>query len=201
MKNTRRNKMMSAAIWLIVLASGTGLFVAAQTPAPTPPTQEEKFSAAIKAVEESTKLRNEGTPESIPLVIKKLQTARELFAQVGAKFEEAMVNFALGRNFSDLGNNQEALNYYNQALTIQRVIGNKESEAWTLNNMGLAYDILEEKRKALECYQQALPIFREVSNKQGEAFVLTGIGKMLNYAGEKQKALEYYEKALPLTDC
>ena len=34
MKNTRRNKIMSAAIWLIVLASGTGLFVSAQTPTP-----------------------------------------------------------------------------------------------------------------------------------------------------------------------
>ena len=32
MKNTRRNKIMSAAIWLLVLASCTGLFVSAQTP-------------------------------------------------------------------------------------------------------------------------------------------------------------------------
>ncbi len=96
------------------------MFVAfGQNTAQTPQSRKEKLALADKAFEEGTKLRNVGTTESLQMAIMQLQTAREIYAQVSDKFGEAFVSLLLGQTFSDLGKNQEALNYYNQALSIQ----------------------------------------------------------------------------------
>ena len=48
-----------------------------------------------------------------------------------------------------LGQKQEALQYYQQALGITREVGDRGGEGATLNNLGLAYNALGQKQEAL----------------------------------------------------
>ncbi|MEH2350309.1 MAG: CHAT domain-containing protein, partial [Nostoc sp.] len=104
----------------------------------------------------------------------------------------------IGSVYSSLGEKQEALKYYNQALPILRAVGNREVEATTLNNIGAVYDSLGEKQEALKYYNQALPIFRAVGDRGAEANTLNNIGLVYDSLGEKQEALKYYNQALPI---
>ena len=60
--------------------------------------------------------------------------------------------------YDSLGEKQKALDYYSQALLIERAVGDRSGEARTLHNIGFVYDSLGEKQKALDYYSQALPI-------------------------------------------
>jgi tetratricopeptide (TPR) repeat protein len=73
------------------------------------------------------------------------------------------------------GQYQEALNYYQQALTIQREVGDRAGEGTTLNDIGSVYYARGEYDQALHNYQQALVIYREVGDKAGEDTVLADI--------------------------
>ncbi len=70
---------------------------------------------------------------------------------------------------TQLGEKEEALNYYNQALPLFLAVGDRGGEAITLNNIGLVYDSLGEKQEALNYYNQALPLRRAVGDRGGEA--------------------------------
>ena len=68
-----------------------------------------------------------------------------------------------------LGQPQQALEHYAQALPIQRETGDQAGEATTLNNIGAVHDRLGQPQRALEHYAQALPIRRETGDRAGEA--------------------------------
>jgi tetratricopeptide (TPR) repeat protein len=114
-------------------------------------------------------------------------------------YEEALTQHSIGLVYSALGEKQKALDYYNQALLLRRVAGDRVGEAATLTNIGVVYDDLGEKQKALDSHNQALPLMRAVGNRAGEAVTLTNIGAVYAGLGEKQKALDYYTQSLPLS--
>jgi CHAT domain-containing protein/Tfp pilus assembly protein PilF len=100
--------------------------------------------------------------------------------------------------YVDTGRHEKALEFYNQALPLERGAGNKGSEAETLQNIGNAYNSLGEKQRALEFYNQARPLLRAVGDMSGEAATLNNIGIVYDDLGEKQKALAFFTQALPL---
>lgn len=199
MKNTRRNKIMSAAIWLIVLASGTGLFVSAQMPTPTPLTKEEKLNIAKKNFEEGIALFDEQTIDSYRVAYEKFRQASEIYQEIGDTSENAGVSlFGMGLISDRLGEKSTALKLFDQALKFFRDNKYKNWEATTLNNIGLVYSSLGEKQRALEYFNQALPVRRQVGDKSGEAATLNNIGSIYDSLGEQQKALDYYNQAVSL---
>ncbi|MBR8840972.1 MAG: tetratricopeptide repeat protein, partial [Stigonema ocellatum SAG 48.90 = DSM 106950] len=161
--------------------------------------QEDAKRAAQEAFQEGFKLYKQGTAESLRFAIAKWEKALELWRQLNDKANLALTLTGIGKVYSDLGEKQKALEYYNLALPLTRAVGYKSLEASTLNNLGLVYNSLGEKQKALEYYNQALPLTRAVGDKSGEARTLNNLGLVYDDLGEKQKALEYYNLALPLT--
>ena len=117
---------------------------------------------------------------------------------MGDRFGEATTLSSIGLVYSDLGEKQKALDYYNQALALERAVGNRAGEAALLNNIGAVYAALREQQKALDYYNQTLPLERVVGDRAAEATTLSGIGAVYDDLGEKQKALDYYSQALPL---
>lgn len=93
---------------------------------------------------------------------------------------------------------REAVRRYEEALSIQRAVGEKRGEAFTLYGLGLAHYHLAERRNSLEYYQQALPLVRELGERKAEAWTLVEIGYAWDYLGEKQKALDWFNQALLL---
>jgi len=111
--------------------------------------------------------------------------------------QEANLFYYLGLAQDVLGRKSEALDYYQQALTIYREVGDRRNEGNTLNNVGLAYDSLDKKQEALDYYQQALAIRREVGDRRGEGRTLNNLGVAYNSLNKKQ-ALDYYQQALAI---
>jgi len=105
---------------------------------------------------------------------------------------------SIGLVYDNLGERQKALEYYTQALSLHRAVGDRTGEATTLNNIGRVYAALGERQKALEYYTQALSLHRAVGNREGEATTLNNIGAVYDALGERQKALEYLIQALPI---
>jgi tetratricopeptide (TPR) repeat protein len=101
--------------------------------------------------------------------------------------------------YHNLGEIHRAIDYYEQALTIDREIGGRESEGIALGNLGLAYSDLGELHKAIDYYEQALGIAYEVGSKHPESINLGNLGLAYHDLGEGRKAIEYYEQALAIT--
>ncbi len=78
--------------------------------------------------------------------------------------------------YDALGQKQEALTYYKQALAISQEVGDRGGEGTTLNNLGSVYDALGQKQEALTYYKQALAISQEVGDRGGEGTTLNNLG-------------------------
>jgi tetratricopeptide (TPR) repeat protein len=122
------------------------------------------------------KLYDQGTAESLRSCIGKWEEALKLYQQIDDKGKQVVTLLGIGLVYSDLGEKQLSLEYYNQALPLYRAVADRGGEAKTLNNIGLVYSSLGEKQLSLEYYNQALPLLRAVGNKGVEATTLNNIG-------------------------
>ncbi|HJT56006.1 MAG TPA: tetratricopeptide repeat protein [Ktedonobacteraceae bacterium] len=98
--------------------------------------------------------------------------------------DEALLYSRVAYLYNGLGQKQEALRYYQQALAIFQEVGDRGGEGTTLNNLGRVYDDLGQKQEALRYYQQALDIRKEVGDRGGEGVTLHNIGML--YFQEEQ---------------
>jgi len=99
-----------------------------------------------------------------------------------------------------LGEHRRALEYYEQALTIHREVGNRVVEATTLNNIGMVYRALGDNRRALEYFEQALPIHREVGNRAVEATTLFNIATIRQAEGNYAEAVRLLEQVVAIDE-
>lgn len=89
-----------------------------------------------------------------------------------------------GLSYDRLGRSDEALGFYNKALTLA------PADATALCNKGVALDNLERTEEALECYESAL----RLNPYLAEAWTNKGI--LLDSQGKTGEALLCYEKAI-----
>ncbi len=113
--------------------------------------------------------------------------------------QAAFLNNELGVVYDALGQKQEALRSYQQALAIWRKVRDRRREGTALNNLGGVYDDLGQKQEALWSYQQALAIRTEVGDRGGKGTTLNNLGRVYDDLGQKQEALRYYQQALAIT--
>src|ERR1017187_10506456 len=126
------------------------------------------------------------------------QRAAALWRSLHDDGEAALCLHRIGLIYSNLGEEQKALDYHNQALPLRRAAGDRAGEAATLNNIGNVYADLGENQKALDYHSQALTLGRAAGDRAGEAGTLNNIGGVYSDLGEKQKALDYHNQALQL---
>lgn len=93
-----------------------------------------------------------------------------------------------GRIYTDLGQEQKALDLFNETMPIWRQAGNRPREASTLSYMGRVYNNLGERDDALKDLNQALDIWHELEKegqglsaaaggRSGEATTLDNLGE------------------------
>jgi len=107
--------------------------------------------------------------------------------------------FKIGGALYDLSQYAIAVEYYEQALTISRSLGDKAGERRNLRNIGDAYSHLFQYAKALEHFEQALTISRSLGDKAGEGGDLSNIGYAYSHLSQYAKALEHLEQALTIS--
>ena len=105
----------------------------------------------------------------------------------------------LGIVYSKLQKVERAVDYYNQALNIFRLIGDKLSEANQLGNLGIAYYQQGEVEQAICHYNLALEIYHLMGNRQGEANQLGNLGAAYYRLGRIKQAIKYYNQVLEIS--
>jgi tetratricopeptide (TPR) repeat protein len=96
------------------------------------------------------------------------------------------------------GQHTQAIESFQQVLTIARQLQVKKSEAVALLGIGYNYDAIGQRQPALDAYAEALVIFREIKDRRGEAATLNNIGLVYDGIGQPSEALKYYQQALPI---
>ncbi|MGM3308193.1 CHAT domain-containing protein [Anabaena sp. WFMT] len=98
---------------------------------------------------------------------------------------------------------QQALNYYQQVLQIQRELGDGDGEKQTLTKIMNIYS--EQSRQlyqqgeyetALNKFQEVLSLNKKLEQKIEEGFTLNQIGMIYHTLGKYESALEYYQQSL-----
>ncbi len=99
----------------------------------------------------------------------------------------------LGRKVGDY---DDALRYYFDALAIERRVGTVRHQARILSNIGFAYFSLGDLERAKGFFLQALPLRRQAQDRRGEAVTLGHLGIVLRQLGDTISALDHHHQAL-----
>ena len=102
--------------------------------------------------------------------------------------------------YSALGEKQQALAYYEQALPLRRQVGDKGGEATTLNNLGRRVYRPGRKQQALQYYEQALPLRRQVGDRGGESVTRYNIAMVYAGMGRLAEAEEQLQQVVALDE-
>ena len=104
----------------------------------------------------------------------------------------------LGNAYLSFGKLQEAIEYYNQHLSIAKEVGNRAGEGRAYGNLGNAYHGLGKFQEALEYQNQHLFIAKEVGNRAAGGKAYSNLGNAYLSFGKLQEAIEYYNQHLSI---
>jgi tetratricopeptide (TPR) repeat protein len=104
----------------------------------------------------------------------------------------------LGECYRLLGKFGQAIDQYDQALAIDRQIGDRAGEATDLGSLGNCHYELGQIPLAIDLYQQALAISQEVGHRQSEAVHLGNLANCYRDLGQVDEAIDLYKKALAI---
>ena len=91
---------------------------------------------------------------------------------------------------------REALQSWEQALTIYREIEYRQGEANSLGNLGSGYYSLGQYQRAIAFHEQHLEISREIGDRQGEANSLGNLGLVYYSLGQFHRAIKFHQQQL-----
>jgi tetratricopeptide (TPR) repeat protein len=110
----------------------------------------------------------------------------------------------IGLCYTDMGDNQKALEYYNKSLVIcEKLLGkNHPYTARNYSNIGVTYTYIGDYQTALEYLQKSLAIYEKLPdmNPLDTATSYNNIGGCYDNMGDKQRALEYHQKSLAIRE-
>lgn len=141
----------------------------------------------------------------------------EIYSQILDKLNQNL-NFVFlvgfGKAHQSLTNYQEAINFFQQGLTIAEDLNDDEKKAIALSNLGgvygslggaygslrsAAYGKLGQSKKAIEYSQQSLEIARNINNRTIEARALGNLGNIYGAIKRQYKpAITYLKKCLAI---
>jgi CHAT domain-containing protein len=190
----------------ILPSDGLAKTVRSLSPAPEMLAQSPEADRLWEEGLQRVKVWSPRTVEVFRQAIAKWEAARQLYHAAGMLLEEADTLYMIGGVYENLGETQQALDYYHQLLSLRQQVGDspeerlrqRVGEGIALTVIGRVYSDLEEKQQALNYYNQALVLYRETGDRSWEAGTLSNIGRVYSDLGEKQQALDYLNQALML---
>jgi hypothetical protein len=137
-------------------------------------------------------------------ILKQLERAWAAFEEKDADNLELKAHILndVGYGYSALGQNRQAMEYYQKALEIrEEVLGEKHQDtARSFNNLGASYAEIREYKQALEFLQKALEIRIELfgENHRDTAESLDNIAATYGDMGEHKRALGLKQEAMEI---
>src|SRR5262245_41582858 len=110
------------------------------------------------------------------LGVSRFREVQALCLQTLALGPHANTTVSLARAKRILGEVQEALTLYQDALQQYEAAGDRAGQAATLHNLGAVYAGLGQPEQALAYYQQALALREAVGDRAGQATTLNNLG-------------------------
>lgn len=124
---------------------------------------------------------------------------------------ESFTKNIMGRIYTDLGQEQKALDLLNGVLPFWESDSNRKRAesmnegplfhmglAIAYNNLGKLYINLGDNQKSVDYLNKALPIWQASGNTRGQASTLENLGRAYADMGQGKQALDYFNRALPL---
>ncbi len=102
----------------------------------------------------------------------------------------------LGMILNLYGDYDQALSFYQKALSGYLKTGDKSGEGTTLNNIGGIFEARGEYETALSYLERSLKISQQIGDKSGEGSTLNSISGIFRARGEYETALSYLERSL-----
>jgi CHAT domain-containing protein/uncharacterized protein HemY len=109
---------------------------------------------------------------------------------------EALALESLAMSYSILDQPRQAIDHMNQALSIQRELGDIENQAWSLSNLGNIYRRLGDRQKSLEFHELALNLVMSHQNLELEIRGLINLGITYGHFGDSETAIQQFEEGL-----
>ena len=123
-----------------------------------------------------------------------------LALQQGDQVKVALFLVNLGGLAGDMGDYPKSLDYFAQALKIQRTLpAHEEVEARILKSYGVTYEELGDFAKAVQYYSEAVQLTQKINEKWDEATFLGDLGRVYGKLGDSGRALENHLKALEVS--
>lgn len=127
--------------------------------------------------------------------IEYLTRALPICEEMGNKHAFGIIAANIGEIYADNGNTQQALDYYNKALSSDK---NASSAAYAYNGIGKLYLQKGNHDMALNNHFKALTITEKLDEKLDKMRTLKGIANAYVSKGNYNSAINYFEKAKAL---
>jgi tetratricopeptide (TPR) repeat protein len=131
-----------------------------------------------------------------------LLTARETALTAARRIGDTRVEGCalnnLGIAYRELRRFEEAVDCFQQDITICQETGDRGGEGQTLNNLGEVYREQERFEEAIDCYQEALAILREAGDRYVEGQALNNVGIAYRRLRRFDEAVDCYQQALTI---
>lgn len=160
---------------------------------------------ADKAVAEAEKLSQQGTAVSKRQAIEKYLEALQAWKSLPpseastreVRLQSATILRRIGKLYQSLGESEQALVYYNQALPIFTELGEVLLQARTLHELGMLYNVFGERQKVLDYLEAAQRLYQQVGDVAGIGRTFSNMGWIhYFFLGAKQKGMELYKQSL-----
>jgi len=189
----RRRGVLRAAIGAALLVSGLGLafwfhsFRIRVRP--------ERIERAHTLVLEANRLRAEGTAESIRAASRKYSEAAGLFRAAGERAEEVRARVVLGEIQERQGDLDEALDQYEQSLSIARRVDSPLLVSRAANRLGAVLHQRGENDLALPLFEEALAAAELANSDPERTLALFNLGYLQYSLGHMRDAIRFLERS------
>lgn len=114
--------------------------------------------------------------------------------------QNIQANKLVEQGVKELDSNQldAALESFQQALTLQRQMGNRLGEAVVLNNLGVTYHYQGQYEKAIASYRDSMQILWKIYDRAGIGAALNNQSITSLQVGDYRKALEFCHGAIAI---
>lgn len=150
-------------------------------------------AAAERALYEARGWRGR-TPGSWEAVAK-LEKARRLFVELGAKDRQAEASYRLGQRYLHRHDYREALELFQGANALYRRLRDHRFIAVTYNQIGWTHAEMGEYDRALPAFRRAMTEWRRQPLADGHAVTLENLGELDALQGRTAAALRLYREA------
>jgi CHAT domain-containing protein/Flp pilus assembly protein TadD len=112
------------------------------------------------------------------------------------RFDRGRAYNSLGELYFDLGQYDNALKSFQEALGIRKSIGDNYGKIETLSNLGRVYQQIKRTEEAIASYEEADILSTSLGDWQSKMYTLSNLAAIYQEEGDKDKALSLLERAL-----